>query len=261
MVMRALIIDDEFAARHELRYLLDRFEGVEVVGDAASSSEALKLIQAVEYDVLFLDINMPGMNGLKLAEKIRDLPRKPSVIFLTANDNFALDAFDLDAADYLMKPIEKRRLKRAIEKAAVSADRQVAVTVKEKPEKLQPAAAEPQQAQAELVANRIGAFQGEKMVLVDVGDICYAYAECEKVYIKTYDSRYFTRLTLKELEAKLPAANFYRVHRGFIVNIQNVREMHPYFNYTYLLIVNDKEGSEVPVSRVQGRKFRKILGY
>jgi DNA-binding LytR/AlgR family response regulator len=261
MVLRALIIDDEFAARHELRYLLDKFDSVEVVGEAASSSEALKLIQAVEYDVLFLDINMPGMNGLKLAEKIKDLPRKPSIVFITANDNYALDAFDLDAADYLMKPIEKRRLKRAIEKAASSVGSQGIAAVQEKAGQVQPAAADYAHMQKELAANRIGVFQGDKMVLVDVNDICFAYAECEKVYIKTFDKSYFTRLTLKELEAKLPEDNFYRVHRGFIVNIHKIREMHPHFNYTYLLVVNDKERSEVPVSRVQGRKFRKILGY
>lgn len=261
MVLRALLIDDEYAARHELRYLIERFDSVEVVGEAASSTEALKLIQAMEYDILFIDINMPGMNGLKLAEKIRDLPRKPGIVFITANDNYALDAFDLDAADYLMKPIEKRRLKRAIEKAAASGVRQCAATVQEKTSHVKQSAVVSDKMQDELATSRIGAFQDDKMVLVDVSDICYVYAECDKVYIKTFDRSYYTRLTLKELEAKLPVANFYRVHRGFIVNIPKVKEMHPHFNYTYLLVVNDKEASEVPVSRAQGKKFIKILGY
>lgn len=268
MVLKALIVDDEYPSREELRHLLAQFPEVEVVGEAASSTEALKLIQALEYNILFLDIKLSGISGLELTSKLQSLPKKPHVIFVTAYDDYAFDAFGLDAVDYILKPIEKSRLRRAIAKVMAlekiseksmdddSPDQSANLTS----DFLQDAIPSGS-GQKEVMVNRIVAEAKGKIILVDVNDIYFAFTEGASVYIKTFSEKYLIRLTLKELETRLSAINFFRTHRGFIVNIYKVKEIHPFFNGTYTLVLEDKERSEVPVSRNQSKKLRKRLGY
>ncbi|MDQ7789745.1 MAG: response regulator, partial [Clostridia bacterium] len=116
MKLRALIVDDEYPARQELRYILGKFEDIEIVGEAANASEALALIKALGYSILFLDISMPGMNGLELGAAIQEMEKPPYVIFVTAYDEYALRAFDVNAIDYILKPIEENRLRMAVNK-------------------------------------------------------------------------------------------------------------------------------------------------
>ncbi|HHW44314.1 MAG TPA: response regulator, partial [Desulfotomaculum sp.] len=116
MKLKALIVDDEYPARQELRYALGNFENVEIVGEATNAQEALALIKALDYQVLFLDISMPGMNGLELGAAIQELPRQPQVIFVTAYDEYAVQAFEVNAVDYLLKPVDQARLKKAVDK-------------------------------------------------------------------------------------------------------------------------------------------------
>lgn len=265
MALKALIVDDEYAARQELRYLLEQFNNVEIVGEAAGAREALKLLQALEYDLLFLDINLPGINGLELAANLQKFPKKPHVVFITAYENYAVDAFGVDAVDYILKPINKPRLKRAIDKVVAKEN----MTGREHdteenksgdsayvPEN-SPVAAGPE----ELMTNRIIAESKGKITLVNVNEIFYAYTEGDAVFIKTFAERMLTRFTLKELEARLHKSNFFRTHRSYIVNIYKVKEILPFFNGTYTLVLEDQERSEVPVSRIQAKKLRKILGY
>lgn len=261
MVLKALIVDDEYPARQELRYLLEQFKNVEVVGEAAGAAEALKLIQALEYDILFLDINLPGINGLELAAKLQELSLKPHVIFITAYENYALDAFEVNADDYILKPIDKARLKRAIDKVETSVSRVSEVLTQSKKTTVsptQPNVTTPS-VSGDLVPARIIAESNGKMVMVDVGDICYAYTEGEVVFLKTTSGKLLTRFTLKELEARLNNRNFFRTHRSYLVNINMVKEISPFFNGTFLLVLNDMEKSEVPVSRNQAKKLRKLL--
>lgn len=265
MPLRALIVDDEYPARQELRYLLEQFDNVEIVGEAAGSNEALKLIQALEYDILFLDIKLPGISGLNLAATIQTLPQKPHIVFITAYENYALDAFGLDAVDYILKPIDKLRLKRAIEKVIVHESKSsVEARIDECKNDSHPGLAERYSivtGQEDMMTSRIIAESKGKMILVNVNSIFYAFSEGDVVYIKTFAERMLTRFTLKDLEARLPKTNFFRTHRSFIVNIYKVKEILPFFNGTFILVVEDKERNEVPVSRNQGKKLRKILGY
>ncbi|ATW27018.1 LytR/AlgR family response regulator transcription factor [Candidatus Formimonas warabiya] len=263
MILKTLIVDDEYPARQELRYLLEQFPDIEVVGEAAGATEALKLIQALEYDILFLDINLPGINGLELAASLLKLPRSPQVIFITAYDNYAVDAFDVNAVDYIMKPIAKQRLKKAIDKVHGKLKKE-----EEEPERKDPSGdkGNPESyaisgERGELMSSRIIAESGEKAILVDVKDIYFAYTEGEKVFVKTFGERMHTRFTLKELEIKLGKKNFFRAHRSFIVNLDKVKEILPFFKGTCLLVLEDKERSEIPVSRNQAKILRKILGY
>lgn len=248
MRLRALIVDDEYLARQELRFLLGQFKDIEIVGEAASASEALALIQALEYDVLFLDINLPGISGVDLALKIHNEPKRPEVIFTTAYDSYALDAFSVNAVDYILKPISRPRLGQAIDKL-----RQKKSEAPAAKDSHAPAAPD------SISLNRIIAESGGRMVLVDVDKIFYAFMKREMVYIKTFDEEMLTRFTLKELEAKL-GGNFFRSHRSYIVNIQKVKEILPFFNGTSILVMEDREKSEIPVSRNQSKKLRKLLG-
>lgn len=257
MKLKALIVDDEYPARKELRYMLSKFDNIEVVGEATNAHEALTLIKALDYSILFLDIQMPGMNGLELGKVIQELPNPPYVIFVTAYDEYAVQAFEVNAVDYLLKPFEEARLAKAIERVTKLVQQREQKRQEEEPEAENRAG----EGREEMVKiDRIPAEKHGKTVLVNESDIVYAYTEHDYVYLKTATDKYFTRYTLKELENRLNPRIFFRTHRCYIVNLQKVKEIIPFFNGTYTLVVEDNERSEVPVSRAQAKKLRKILG-
>jgi len=255
--LKALIVDDEYPARQELRYLLNNFDNIEIVGEAANAQEALALIKALDYQVLFLDVSMPGMTGLELGAAIQELPKPPHVIFITAYDEYALQAFEVNAVDYLLKPVEPGRLKKAIDKV-IKAYQEVAAGASEK-ETPETGKGKPDAAQIKI--DRIPAEKQGKTVLVAESDIFYAFTEQDYIYIKTFNDKLLTRFTLKDLTARLNPQMFFRTHRCYLVNLHKVKEIVPFFNGTYNLVVEDKEQSEVPVSRAQAKKLRKILGF
>ncbi len=242
MKLKALIVDDEYPARMELRYLLEEFSHIEVVGEATNASEALQLINALDYSVIFLDINMPGVSGLELSKQLKESPKKPYVIFVTAHEEHALEAFGVDAVDYLLKPVSQERLKEALNKIE---NRIVKTKAKDA-------------SQTSLDVIPIES-QGKTVILKHV-DIIYVNAQNDYCTFKTYDKQYLARFTLKELENRLNKSLFYRCHRSYLVNIKHVLEVTPLYNGTLLLKVDDKEKSEVPVSRSQAKQIRQILG-
>lgn len=265
MKLKALIVDDEYPARQELRYALSGFDNVEIVGEATNAQEAMALIRALDYQVLFLDISMPGMNGLDLGAAIQELPRRPYIIFVTAYDEYAVSAFEVNAVDYILKPVEPKRLKKALDKVIKLTQEgapaaEVLITGQEGPA-VRVGDANGQAPQSQIKIDRIPAEKQGKTILVTGSDIFYAFTEKDYVYLKTYSDKLFTRFTLKELEARLNPQVFFRTHRCYLVNLHKVREIVPFFNGTYNLIVEDKERSEVPVSRAQAKKLRKILGF
>lgn len=268
MKLKALIVDDEYPARQELRFALSSFDNIEIVGEATNSPEALALINALDYQVLFLDISMPGMSGLELGAAIQELPKRPYIIFVTAYDEYAVSAFDVNAVDYILKPVEPKRLKKAIDKvikltqeSAAAAEVVVTATGQEGQVPRENETKPGQQAQSQIKIDRIPAEKQGKTILVTESDIFYAFTEQDYVYIKTSTDKLFARFTLKELEARLNPQIFFRTHRCYLVNLHKVKEIVPFFNGTYNLIVEDKERSEVPVSRAQAKKLRKILGF
>lgn len=264
MTLKALIVDDEYPARQELRYMLGKFNHVEIVGEATSATEALALIKALDYQILFLDINLPGMSGLQLGAVIQELSRPPFVIFITAYDEHALEAFDVNAIDYILKPIDENRLKRAIDRVMKAQQEREACTPMPAGDALTPETTKTPGAGAQgesLKINRIPAEKQGKTFLVDMGEVFYAFTERDYVYIKTFSDKLFTRFTLKDLEVRLGGGMFFRTHRCYIVNLQKVKEIVPFFNGTYNLVLEDKDQSEVPVSRAQAKKLRKILGF
>ncbi len=249
MKLKALIVDDEYPARKELRFLLDQFENVEVIGEATNAREALKLISALDYSVLFLDVEMPGMNGLELSSIIQDLPKRPYIIFVTAYEEYAVKAFEVNAVDYLLKPFDEKRLHQAMQK--------LFKLVEKNKEKQQPAGSKQDKG---VKLDRLPVEKDGKTLLIPETEIIYAYTQDDSVFLKTTKDLYVSKYTLKELESRLNSSVFFRTHRCYIVNLSKVQEIIPFFNGTYNLIVNDDKRSEVPVSRNQAKSLKKILG-
>lgn len=237
--MKVLIVDDEYPARRELRAQLSQFPDVEVVGEAATADEARQLIAALPYDVVFLDIEMPGRSGLELA---RELARSggPRVVFTTAYPQYAVEAFDVGAAGYLLKPFDEERLGKVLERLGARA------SSREPDRPPSPA--------------RIPAYRDDVTVLVAPEEVVFAFAEAEQVYLKLYRDRLGCRFTLRELEARLRPHGFLRVHRRFLVNLAKVREVVPYFKGNIALVVDDAQRTEVPVSRALAPTVRRSLG-
>ncbi len=251
MKLRALLVDDESPARKELRFLLQSFDDVQIVGEAENALEAMELIENVRYSVIFLDINMPGMNGIELARNLSQKPDPPAVIFTTAHEEYAFDAFNVHAYDYLLKPIHPKRMEEALqtvrERKKMSCPSQPRTT---------PAKKEPDCQLLEVIP----AEQNGQTILIRPEEIIYISTDKDNVYIKTERESYLTRHTLRELESRLDAKTFFRTHRCYLVNIHKMRAIIPYFNGAYTVVVQDNEKSEVPVSRTQAKKLKKILG-
>lgn len=243
MRARCLIVDDEAPAREELRYLLGEFDQVQVVGEATNAEEALTLLRSLAYDIVLLDIRMPGGSGIEVAEALRSGPHPPKVIFTTAYPDYAPEAFDLDAADYLVKPFDAERLGRALARA------------------LEPAADTPAASEAEPTdpLGRIPVQQGDRTVLVDASSIIFATAARGYSYLQLAGERVLVSYSLNELERRLKG-HFYRTHRSYLVNLDHVRELRPDFKGALVLVMDDHRRSRVEVSRRHARELRRLLG-
>jgi two-component system, LytTR family, response regulator LytT len=235
-MLKALVVDDEAPARSELRYLLGECGGVEVVGEAGNAVEALQLIKAIPYDVIFLDIQMPGLTGVQLAEVLAGLSRPPAIIFATAHSEHAVKAFEVRATDYLVKPVELDRLKQALAR-------------------LQPVSEQPP-ARIE----RIPVEKAGKKLLVNVEDILYVMAKDDYSYLYTSADRYLSTISLAQLEVKLEPVGFFRIHRRYLVNLSRVKEVVPMYGGTLLLTLSDEASTQIPVSRRRVPALKKALG-
>jgi len=247
MRARALIVDDEAPARAELRYLLEEFNQVQVVGEATNGEEALLLLRSLSYDLVLLDIRMPGGNGLEVAAALRDLPHPPKVIFTTAYPDHAVEAFDLAAVDYLVKPFDADRLGRALDRALSAGQDDPGPRSPAPP----PPGVEP------LV--RIPVQRDGRTVLVDQSAIIYASAARGYSYLKLADERLLVSFSLNELERRL-RGHFFRTHRSYLVNLDHVRELVPDFKGALVLVMNDRQRSRVEISRRQARELRRRFG-
>ncbi|MCE5192209.1 MAG: response regulator [Actinomycetia bacterium] len=234
-MLKALVVDDEAPARSELRFLLEDAGGIEVVGEASNAPEALQLIKAIPYDVVFLDIDMPGLSGMRLAEVLGSLDRQPAIIFVTAHSEHAVKAFEVAATDYLVKPVEVERLRAAIDRL--------------RPSEEAPARVE-----------RIPVEKGGRKLLLQVDDIYYVMAKDDYSYIYTAEERYLSTASLAQLESRLESQGFFRAHRRFVVNLAQVKEVVPMYGGTMLLTLKDKAGTQVPASRRRVPMLKRALG-
>jgi two-component system LytT family response regulator/two-component system response regulator LytT len=249
MSLRALVADDEQLARDELCYLLSAFPEVEVVGQAGNGVEALDLARKLSPDLLFLDIQMPGLDGFQVVEGLMQDEAPPQIVFVTAYDEYAIKAFEVNAIDYLLKPVDKSRLRQAVSRAAKR--QQDGKPIEVQLERLLGALDRGPR------PKRVVVKIGERFLLVDASDIIYASVEEGVVTLVTDRVAGTSNLrTLEELAAILDPATFWRVHRAYIVNLERIQEVIPWFNRTIQLKMADKSGTEIPVSRSQTRRLK-----
>ena len=259
MEIRTIIVDDEPLAREELRFLLKAFAEIRIVGEAAHGAEAVALIERSAPDLVFLDIQMPGMDGFQVVQELMDRGRPPTLIFVTAYDQYALKAFEVHALDYLLKPVDKDRLEKAICRAREQIEARMDLS--EQLEQLLRSIDAHSRTLSRLSVRRQG-----HLVPVDVKDIVYAHISDGVVYVVTEEAdthhpreEMTSYRTLEALESDLDPQTFLRVHRSFIANLDRIAEIIPWFAGTYRLKMNDGKRSEVPLSRGRTKKLREVL--
>jgi two-component system, LytTR family, response regulator LytT len=258
MSLSTVIVDDEQLARDELAYLLKNTDDVNVVAQGKNGLEAVNLIKEHNPDLVFLDVQMPGLDGFGVIKKLLD--RKiplPKIVFATAFDQYAVKAFEVNAVDYLLKPFDKKRVAQAIQKARAQQD--VDGAPAEKFETLVRMLESHKQPVAKILLKAAG-----RMLLVDQKDICYAWIEDGVITVVTagvagMEGQSNCR-TLEELLDTLDPKLFWRAHRSYLVNINRIREVVPWFKSSYQLRMDDKKQTEIPVSRAQTRRLRELFG-
>jgi DNA-binding LytR/AlgR family response regulator len=233
--LKALIVDDEAPARSELRYLLGPHPEVEVVGEAATAQEALELASAVRYDVVFCDIELPGLSGLDAARLVRDRPGRPVIVFVTAHEHYAIDAFAVEAFDYLLKPVDPERLAHVVRRLTQA-----------------------RQGPAVEAVEKVPVVSGGKTTLLDYDEIHFVRADGDYCRVHTYDRSYLSTASLRELEDVLPSGRFARIHRSHLVNLAKVASVRRN-GEQLLLALDDKDRTEVEVARRQSRALRERL--
>jgi two-component system LytT family response regulator len=247
--MRILIADDESPARERLKRLLADVEGVELIGEAKNGIQAVEMIESEPPDLVLLDIQMPGLDGFGVIEALEE---PPPIIFVTAYDEYAIRAFEINALDYLLKPFSRERLEKAIRRAQEALAGEHDLT-----ERLAPLL-ESLAAQGRYLTRLAVRDRGCIRVL-DVDEIDWLGVENEQVLVHVEGDAYPIRRTLSKLEARLDPARFFRAHRSAIVNLDRVSEIIPWFKGSHKLRLTT--GAEVDLSRAQARALRKILGW
>jgi DNA-binding LytR/AlgR family response regulator len=244
-----LIVDDEAPARERLRRLLAEIETVEVAGEAGNGQRALELIEALSPDLVLLDIQMPGLSGFEVIEALED---PPLVIFVTAYDEYAIRAFEVNALDYLLKPFSRERLERAIRRA-----QEVQPEERDLSSRLAPLLES--LASRGHYSTRLAVRDGNRIRVLDADEIDWIGVENEQTIVHVGSQAYPIRRTLADLETRLDPTRFFRAHRSAIVNLDRVKEIVPWFKGSHKLRLTT--GAEVELSRARARALRKILGW
>lgn len=268
----ALVVDDEQLAREELKFLLNSIGGVEIVGEGSNGIEAVDLIEDLQPDVVFLDVQMPGLDGFAVLKQLiehRGLQRLPQVVFATAYDQYAVRAFDVNAVDYVLKPFDQNRIQQAVERTRA----RLAEAVQENASNASASAGKDAGVDAllEMLHRQQSAPRGpapnklivqvqNRLLLVDQNEICFAEIEEGIIRIVTSTVEGHSKCrTLEDLLELLDPNLFWRAHRGYVVNINHIREVVPWFKSSYQLRMDDKKQTEIPVSRAQTKRLRELF--
>jgi two-component system, LytTR family, response regulator LytT len=252
--LTTIVVDDEQLACDELSYLLNDFPEVEVIATGSNGLEALELIQKLEPELVFLDVNMPGLDGMDVVRRLRENGiDPPHFIFVTAHEQYAVEAFRLEAMDYLLKPLDKGRLAETIER--------VRRAIQDKQDKKAPdppvtsRSAAPSAPRTKLLVR-----SNNRHFIVDANDMIYATIDNGLITLVTTNLEgHSTYRTIEDLQANLDRDLFWRVHRSYLVNINRIKEVVPWFKSSYQLRMDDKKHTEVPVSRAQTRRLRELF--
>lgn len=263
MALTAVIVDDEPLARQELLYQLQSAEDVDVVAEGSNGIEAVELIRSHRPDVIFLDVQMPGLDGFAVLKKLLDKKTVlPQVVFATAFDQYAVRAFEVNAVDYLLKPFDRKRVLKTLDKVRAriagasgnndtTGEAKLDALLKLVEQRTQPAKAN----SGKVVLRAAG-----RLLLVDQKEICFASIEGGTITVVTRGVEGESNCrTLEELTDQLDPETFWRAHRSFVVNIQHIREVVPWFKSSYQLRMDDPKKTEIPVSRAQTKRLRELF--
>lgn len=241
-MLKALIVEDEYLAREELAYLIREHSRIDIVASVEDGLEAFKFLQEHEVDVVFLDINIPSIDGLLLAKNLHKSSRPPRIVFVTAYKEFAVEAFEVEAFDYILKPYNEARI----------------INLLAKLEAQTPPAAAAAPAEAPAASRTVNLVKGDSIIVTPCEHIYYAEADEKVTLVYTAHDRYVMSMSISEFVARLPADSFFRCHRSYCVNIHKIREIAPWLNSTYIIKLYDLK-AEIPVSRSNIKAFRQLM--
>jgi len=256
--LRTIVVDDEQLAREELCFLIGQLNDVDVVGQASNGIEALRVVEELSPDLVMLDVQMPGLSGFEVARRLLRAGIEAQFIFVTAYDQHAIEAFEVNAVDYLLKPVEAERLATAVDRARrrIQTDRPA---TKER-------SADEMERLLQLLSDRqdwreqLALKVADRFLLVQSDEVVHASVEDDVITVVTNSlSGTSNYRTLDELQARLDPAVFWRVHRSHLVNINKIKEIVPWFSRNYILKMRDGKGTEIPVSRSQTKRLREYL--
>jgi two-component system response regulator LytT len=259
MPLRALVVDDEQHARAELCFQLEQHEDVEIIGQAGNGLEALAAVDRMDPDLVFLDVQMPGLDGFEVARRLLERGEDaPGFIFVTAYDQHAIAAFEVNAVDYLLKPVDASRLEQALQRARKRLGSERPVTAGPLNDQLERIVR--LMADREVRREQVAIKVGERFMLVQAEEIIFASLADESINIVTGQVTGTSNYrTLDDLQARLDPAVFWRVHRSHLVNINKIKEIVPWFSRNYILRMKDARSTEIPVSRAQTKRLREYL--
>jgi two-component system LytT family response regulator len=242
--MKVIIVEDEVLAQQELTWLVKEHSQMEIVGTFDDGLDVLKFLQHNRVDAIFLDINIPSLDGVLLAQNIHQFAHKPFIVFITAWKEHAVEAFELEAFDYILKPYQESRIVTMLQKLENAWQQQTGSANN---------AASPQREN-----DTINLIRDEKIFVTSIHDIYYAEAHEKMTFVYTKRESWVMPMNITEFCSKLPAAHFFRCHRSYCVNLNKIREIEPWFNNTYILRLWDLD-FQVPVSRSKVKEFRQLM--
>ena len=243
--MKVIIVEDEFLAQQELTWLIQQHSQMEIIGTFDDGLDVLKFLQHNKVDAIFLDINIPSLDGVLLAQNISQFAHKPFIVFITAWKEHAVEAFELEAFDYILKPYQESRIVTMLQKLESSWQQQQSGNVNVV-------------SSAPRENDTVNLIKDERIIVTPVNDIYYAEAHEKMTFVYTRRESYVMPMNITEFCSKLPSSHFFRCHRSFCVNLNKIREIEPWFNNTYILRLRDLE-FQVPVSRSKVKEFRQIM--
>jgi two-component system LytT family response regulator/two-component system response regulator LytT len=257
MPINTIIVDDEKPARDELAFLLKGFPEINVIGQGKNGVEAVALIKEHAPDLVFLDVQMPGLDGFGVLKKLVERKMKvPHVVFATAFDHYAVQAFDVNAVDYVLKPFDKARISKAIQRARKMLETQTTTAGRLEQLVSQLGASK----QSSTQPSKLLVRSQQRLLLVDAEDLIFASIEDGLISVVARDLEGSSNYrTLEELHASLDSESFWRPHRSYLVNIHHIQEVVPWFKSSYMLKMNDKKQTEIPVSRQQTKRLRELF--
>lgn len=237
-MIRAMIAEDERLAREELEYLLSQEEDIDLLPSAVNGQQLLNQVQQLQPDVVFLDIQMPEIQGDQAARMLTSRENAPLIVFTTAYEHFAVEAFQLGAVDYLLKPYDHHRLRQTMQriKSKLTAESNPPSKIK-----------------------KLLLEEEDRLVVVDPLSIVYAMREERVIQLYTEEKSFTSKLALHQLEDKFRGYPFFRTHRSYLVNLQYVQDLVPWFNGAYNLTLKDKKKTQVPVSRSAAKELLQLL--